>query len=154
MKFWEFFRFELTYRVRSVSTWIYFFAFLGLSLLMVENVLVQEAKGSGNTGNNFHVNAPFLISFAMVFLSMIGMAVTAGLFSDAAVRDFQTRMYPLFFTAPVSKAAYLGGRFLGTFVINALLTMLLPLGLILGLQLLDLEPELLGPFRLEAFLQP
>ncbi|PRY10116.1 peptidase M1-like protein [Pontibacter ummariensis] len=154
MRFWEIFRFEIAYRLRHASTWLYFLLFLAVALLMVDGILVQEAKGSGNTGGSIQVNAPFMIVFAMVFFSMIGMAATAAFFNDATLRDFQSRMHPLFFTAPIRKADYLGGRLLGAFVVNALLLLLMPVGLLLGLQLQELEPELLGPFRLGAFLQP
>ena len=34
-----------------------------------------------------------------------------------AARDVQTRMHPLTYTAPVSKADYLGGRFLAGFIL-------------------------------------
>ena len=42
-----------------------------------------------------------------------------GLGGAAAARDVQTRMHPLTCTAPVSKADYLGGRFLAAFVLKA-----------------------------------
>lgn len=42
-----------------------------------------------------------------------------GLGGAAAARDVQTRMHPLTCTALVSKADYLGGRFLAAFVLKA-----------------------------------
>jgi hypothetical protein len=42
-----------------------------------------------------------------------------GVGGAAAARDVQTRMHPLTYTAPVSKADYLEGRFLAAFVLKA-----------------------------------
>ena len=41
-------------------------------------------------------------------------------------------MHPLFFTTPVSKVAYLGGRFSGALLVNAFILLSIPLGLMLG----------------------
>ena len=48
----------------------------------------------------------------------------------AAARDVQTRMHPLIYTTPISKADYLGGRFLAAFVLNALILLAVPLGML------------------------
>ena len=154
MKFREIFRFEIAHRLRRASTWLCLALMLGLAWLVANGLLVQEAQGSGNTGAAIHVNAPFFIAFASVFYSMLGMVVTAALFSDAAMRDAQARMSPLFFTAPIRKADYLGGRFLGALLLNTLLVGVGPLGFMLGTQLSGLEPEFVGPFRIGAYFGP
>ena len=52
---------------------------------------------------------------------------------SAAARDVQTRMHPLVYTTPISKADYLGGRFLAAFVLNALILLAVPLGILAAL---------------------
>ena len=149
MKLREIFWFEAGRAARRVSTWAYFALYVFLTWMMVSDVMIDEARGSGNV----HANAPVMIAVSMVLLSMIGMVVTAAIFGDAASRDVQARMHPLFYTSPLRKIEYLGGRFLGAFFVNALLLALVPIGLCLW-QFPSFEPELFGPFRLDAFLQP
>ena len=71
---------------------------------------------------------------------------------SAAARDVQTRMHPLIYTAPISKADYLGGRFLAAFVLNALILLAVPLGMLAALFLPGVEPEIVGPFRPAVYL--
>ncbi len=58
--------------------------------------------------------------------------VTAALAGDAATRDVQVRMEPLVYTTPVGKGAYLGGRLLAAFALNALVLLAVPAGLLLA----------------------
>jgi ABC-2 type transport system permease protein len=149
MTFWEIFRFEAVYQLRRASTWIYFIALLVLAFLVTTGMLVEEARRG-----DINANAPIAVANATVFLGMIGLLVTAALAGDAATRDIRSRMQPLLFTAPLGKAAYLGGRFLGAFVVNALLLTALPAGLLLAARMPNPEADLFGPLRLGAYLQP
>ena len=81
-------------------------------------------------GSSQYLNAPVMVMQASAILGSLGMLVTAGIFGDAASRDVQTRMHSLFYTSPVREAHYLGGRFLGGLLVNAVLVMGVPLGLL------------------------
>ncbi len=61
-------------------------------------------------------------------------------------------MHPLTYTAPVSKAEYLGGRFLAAFVLNALILLAVPAGVLLAVYAPGVEAEVVGPFRPAAYL--
>ena len=63
-------------------------------------------------------------------------------------------MHPLFFTTPVSKFAYLGGRFTGALLVNAFILFSIPLGLMLGSVMPYLDAHRFGPFQPMAFLHP
>lgn len=147
MKLREVCRFEAVYQLRQVSTWIYFAVLLALSFLMSVGVLEQEARRG-----DVHIDAPIAVATAMAMISMIGALVTAALVGDAATRDVRSRMQPLLFTAPQSKAAYLGGRFLAAFLVNALLMTAAPAGLLLASRL-PYVADLTGPFQPAAYLQ-
>lgn len=149
MRLGEIFRYEVGYQLRRLPTWLYFAGILGLVFIIVTDTLQQEAK----SGGNLNTNAPFLISYSMVIISMMALAITAALFGDAAARDAEARMHPLFYTTPVTKLDYLGGRFLGAFTVNALLLAAVPAGVVLG-ELFYLERANAGPFRLTTYLQP
>ncbi len=144
MKLAEVFRFEIEYRLRRASTWIYAGLLLGLSFLMLHIV----------DGSDSRVNSPEMVSIISSIVGLVGMLVTAALFGDAATRDIQTRMHPLVFTAPLRKAEYLGGRFLGALAVNAVLLLGIPLGQLLAAQMPYMDSRLLGPFRAAAYVQP
>ncbi|MDQ3689037.1 MAG: hypothetical protein M3406_03195, partial [Chloroflexota bacterium] len=140
------FRYELGYRARSASTWIYA-AFLFLVMLWG-----LAATGGGEA---VHVNAPREVAEGIVlFGGLFGMLVSAALFADAALRDVAVGMDPLLYTTRLSKTEYLGGRFLAALVVNAILVVALPLGHFIATLTPLFEPVDLGPFRLAAYLQP
>ena len=139
----EVFRFEVEYRFSRVSTWIY----AGL-LLLVPFLLLHAVNGAGG-----HLNSPLGVATATSIVGMVGMLVTAALFGDAATRDLQTGMHPLVYSTPIPKAAYLGGRFLGALLVNAVLLIGVPLGQIIGAAMPYMDPQMFGPFRLDAYVQ-
>jgi len=140
------FRFELDYQLGRVSTRIYFGIFLGFALALTY-VIFSDARNDG-----YYFNAPIVTSLIAIVASMLSLLVTCGVAGDAATRDVQVRLDPLVYTTPLRKAAYLGGRFLGAFAVSALLLLAIPVGLLLTTWLPGLEPQVLGPFRAQAYL--
>lgn len=147
LRFGETFRYELAYRLRSASTWLYG-GFLFLIAFWVVHV--------GTTGSHtITTNAPFRVAeTTALFCGLFGMLVTAGLFSDAALRDRTARMDPLLFTTRLRPAEYLGGRFLAALLVNAILVLATPLGLWFGTLMPYLAREAFGPNQVSAYLQP
>ena len=139
----EVFRFEVEYRLRQPSTWVYALVLFGMPFL-----LLHAINGSSN-----YLNAPVAVMQMSAILGGLGMLVTAGIFGDAASRDVQTRMHSLFYTSPLRRADYLGGRFLGSLLVNAVLALGVPLGLLLASVMPYMSEGKFGPVRLEAYVQ-
>ncbi|HEX6292488.1 MAG TPA: M1 family aminopeptidase [Herpetosiphonaceae bacterium] len=147
MKFREVFRYELEYRLRSTSTWVY----AGCLFLLAVWMFLATADGEGGG----HANAPERLAGGAAIIGTVGMLVTAALFGDAAVRDVAAGMDPLLFTSPLRKADYLGGRFLAALAVNAVVMLAIPLGLLAATGLVgSFESEPVGPFRGGAYVQP
>jgi len=109
--FWEFFVFELKYRVKSLSTWVYFamWFFLGFLAIAAEDFI--------STGNGKQLlNGPFSTTVLYTFFTLFGTIIIAAIFGTSALRDFQRDTLQLIFTKPITKFAYLGGRWAGSFV--------------------------------------
>lgn len=138
MKLWKIFSHEFTYLVRLTTTWLYAAVLLLFTLVM--NGLTTPGDGVF-ANNTFHITAIVVVG-GLIWLVM--GAATAG---QAAARDVHTRMYALTYTTPVSKLHYLGGRFLATFLVNALLVLFLPLGTLLSFYLPGMNDDALQPFR-------
>lgn len=150
MNFLEIVRFEIDYRLRRPYTWILGAGFVAMAWLLAEGVLVGEAERVGD----LHANAPSLLGMATVLVSMLGLVISAALFSEVALRDHETRMFSLFATSPLTKTQYLAGRFTGTLLINVLFVSIVPIMLMLLMRPPFVKGELLGPFRAAAYVQP
>ena len=149
MNFREIYLYEVRYQFRRIPTWLYLGAVVGMVLLVLTEMLESEAR----SGGNLYTSAPFLIVMAMVICSMTALVITASIFGDAAARDAEARMDPLFYTAPLTRFDYLGGRFLGAFTVNAALLLVVPIGLIVG-QPIFFDAATVGPFRAATYIQP
>ena len=114
MKFREIGRFEFAYRVRRVSTWLSFAVLVVVAFLFLRGDHISSARRG-----DYLLDAPYVIAAVTVLASRLWLLVAAAVAGEAAARDVETRMHPLTYTAPVSKADHLGGRFLAAFVLNA-----------------------------------
>ena len=139
----EVFRFEVGYRLRQPSTWIYAAVLFGAPFLLMHAV----------NGSSQFVNAPQMLMTVAGALGGIGMIVSAGVFGDAAARDVGSRMYALFYTSPLQERAYVVGRFLGATAVNAVLMLGIPLGLLLASVMPYMEQGKFGPVHLAAYVQ-
>ena len=146
MRFGEVFRYELEYRVRSATTWVYA---LFLFLIMLWGLAATGESAA------VHVNAPREIAQGIVlFGGTFGILVSAALFADAAIRDIAVGMDPLLYTTRVRTVEYLGGRFLAALTVNATLVLAFPLGHFVATLTPLFDPEAIGPFRALAYVQP
>ncbi len=149
--------FELGYYLRRISTWVYFAIFFAVAFLIMcaiggafPNVSLAIAGGGGNV----HINGPRSLVALVMTVSVFGFIVTAALLGNAIYRDFEARIHPLMFTAPVRKWQYLGGRFLGAYGANAIVFLAIPLGLLAASAMPFLDAERLGPIRLVNYFHP
>jgi ABC-2 type transport system permease protein len=111
--FREFFLFELRFRMKSVSTWVYFLLWFTFAFLSV----ASESFGPvGNSNSKVLLNGPWANTYNDVGSCLFGVIVIAAIFGTSILRDFQRDTCQILFTKPVSKFAYLGGRWAGSFV--------------------------------------
>jgi ABC-2 type transport system permease protein len=122
-QFWEFFTFELKFRAKSVSTYVYFALFFFLAFL---SMAAEDFFSVGN--DKILLNGPFSTTILYIIFTFFGMIVLAAIFGTSILRDFQRDTYQLIFTKPITKFAYLGGRWAGSFVTSVLVFF----GLVLG----------------------
>ena len=147
MRFGEVFRYEIAYRLRSISTWLY----AGVLFLIGFWIIHVAVTGT----NPIHVNSPQGLAEKTVLLcGLFGILVTAGLFSDAALRDRAAGMEALLVTTRLRPAEYLRGRFLAALAINSILVFAIPIGLAVATKMPYLSRDAFGPNTLAAYLQP
>ena len=143
MKLREIFRFEFVYQARRVRTWLYFAILFSIAFMLTRTA----------SGGAVLANSPYSIAQETVLTSLLWVLMAPGVAGSAAARDVETRMHPLVYAAPIRKADYLGGRFLAAFVLNALLLLAVPLGILAALFVPGgVKPEFLAPLRPAVYL--
>ena len=112
-QFWEFFTFELKFRAKSVSTYVYFLLWFAFEFFCI----ASESFGPvGNANGKILLNGPWANTYNYIGASFFGVIVIAAIFGTSILRDFQRDTIQILFTKPISKLAYLGGRWAGSLV--------------------------------------
>ena len=147
--------FELKTRLSRLSTWVYFLVFFFIALLWIAAAggLFKDANVSFGSGKVF-VNSPFAIAQTVTLLGMFGVIIMATVMGRAVQQDYEYRSHYFFFTSPISKLDYLGGRFIGAFLVVLMIFASIGLGAWLATLLPGMDAERLGPNRLAAYLSP
>ena len=149
--FWEFFTFELRFRAKSPSTYVYFALWVAFSFLCV----ASESFGPvGASNGKVLLNGPFANTLNDTACCMFGIIVMAAIFGTSILRDFQRDTFQLIFTKPVSKFSYLGGRWAGSFVTTVLVFSGMLIGTWAGTFAPWADHARIGPNHLWWYLQP
>jgi hypothetical protein len=149
--FWEFFTFELKFRFKSLSTYVYFLLWLIFSFLCV----ASESFGPIGSGNGkILLNSAFANTLDNILAGVFGMIVIAAIFGTSILRDFQRDTYQILFTQPISKFAYLGGRWAGSFLTTVFAFSGMMLGTFLGTFAPWADHTRIAPNHLWIYLQP
>lgn len=102
-KLWGVYRFELGYQVRRPWPWLIALVLMAIAFLMTRDAAMAEAMY-----DEFLVNGPFNSAITTVVCGLFWLLAAASIAGDAAARDLSTGMYPLLYTAPIGRTAYLG----------------------------------------------
>jgi ABC-2 type transport system permease protein len=141
-------RFELRYHLKQPLFYILTLLFFFLTFGAVTSDAVQIGGAVGNVNRN----APFVIMQFLLVMSVFGVLTTTAFVANAVLRDFELGTDALFFSSPIRKWQYLGGRFLGGWIIGVLVYMGVVLAIMIGSVMPWIEQERLGPFELWPYL--
>lgn len=147
--------FEIKRRLRQPSTYLYGLLFASITAVFF---LTTGGAFSGSTlrlgGNNAFVNAPASLHQFFIVVHLLQMTVVAAVFGQAVYQDLPCRIYPLFFTHPISESQYLIGRFLAAAFICTLIAAAIPLGAIVANLSPLIQADMYGPHRWSSYLWP
>jgi ABC-type Na+ efflux pump permease subunit len=99
-------------------------------------------------------NAPWVIVRAEFVVITLGMIIIAGLVGSSILRDYQYRAHELLFTTPITRFAYLGGRFAGAFIVMVIVHFAIPIGLMAGTMMPWLDQTKLLPLDAGSYFVP
>ncbi len=149
--FWEFFTFEIKFRFKSLSTYVYFAVWLMFSFLSI----ASESFGPiGNNNGKILLNSAYANAYNDIGAALFGIIIIAAIFGTSILRDFQRDTYQILFTKPLSKFAYLGGRWAGSFVTTVFAFSGMMFGTFFGTFAPWADHTRIGPNHLWAYLQP
>jgi ABC-type transport system involved in multi-copper enzyme maturation permease subunit len=140
--------FEFRYQLRQPAFWVITLLFT----LIAFGVVALSSNIKLSTGANVHVNSPSNISMLLAVLNQFYMLAVAAVVANVVVRDYATGFGALIFSTPVSKGAYLFGRFLGAFGALVLTLLIALSGHYVGVLMPNVDPETLGPARFGDYL--
>jgi ABC-2 type transport system permease protein len=149
-------RFDLGRYFRSISTYVYFVLLAAVACLLMVTAggAFQGASVSMGGGGKVLVNSPYSLAVYTSALSYYGLLIVSAIAGKAAFRDFEEQTHSFFFTAPIGKTAYLGGRFIASIVILLAIFSSFAVGLALGTVMPFVDHALFGPNHLLAYIQP
>lgn len=154
----DIFLFEIRYRLRRPSFYVYALIMLLTGLLYgaifagafgVEQA--QQLTGGGQNYANSPVNLHVVIASVV---QGIGIFVIAAFMAVPVFRDFKYNAHSIYFTKPINKFNYLLGRYLGSLVIVLVLLLFIGLGIGIMMHWPYEEPPKLAPFNPMHYLWP
>ncbi len=146
--------FELRQRMRLLSTHVYFLIFLSLTMLWIAAAGGMLNGATVSFGSKVWLNSAYVLGQTISFLGCFGCIIVAAMMGRAVQQDFEYRIHDFFFSAPINKYAYLGGRYLAAALTLGYIFLSIPLGAWLGSLLPGIDPESLGPQHLSTYLLP
>jgi ABC-2 type transport system permease protein len=150
------FLFEFQQRLRRISTYVYFAVFFALGLLftLMSGGAFATASVDFGTGGKVLINSPYALNSIITYICFFGIVITAAIAGQATFQDVDNRTTDFFYTAPITKVDYLGGRFLGAFALQLVIFASVGLGTWIGTLTPWLDKTRVGPQMVSAFLQP
>ncbi|MGP1666354.1 MAG: ABC transporter permease, partial [Rhodanobacter sp.] len=100
---------------------------------------------AGGASGNVLRNAPMVIVRLLSVLTVLSIFLITLFVAGAALRDFDQRTSELFFSTPMSRGAYLGGRFAAGYLAALAIMLICALGLALGGMMPWIDAARLGP---------
>jgi len=133
--------FEIRQWLASPMTYV----FIGVNALLVFGATASDNVQIGQSFDNLHKNAPYVVQSMYAYMSGICVLLTTAFVESSVLRDFKHQSEELIFTTPLSKTPYLLGRFLGACTVG-----LLPyVGVLVGVLAAGVapwvDPERMGP---------
>ncbi|HET9834998.1 MAG TPA: M1 family aminopeptidase [Rhodanobacteraceae bacterium] len=145
--FGEILRFELRQQLRSPLFWLIAIALGALAFAFASSDTITIGGGIGNV----HRNAAYVVVYTLGVFSVLGLFLITVFVVGAALRDFSAGTTELVFATPMSRGAYLGGRFAAGWLMSVLTLLAVAAGMWLGSLMPWLDAARLGPTPWHAY---
>ncbi|UTW59427.1 ABC transporter permease subunit [Kordiimonas sp. SCSIO 12603] len=124
---------------QTIVTFAIFFLLPFMAMVFSDNVQI-------GAGGNVKVNSPFAIAQINLILNLFSVFVAPAFMANAVLKDSENKMDGILFSTPITKEAYLFGRFIGAFLAMFVAMSGTPIGMAIGSAWPTLDPETVLPF--------
>ncbi len=138
---------ELRYMLKSPQTVVAFSIFFLLTFFAMISTNITIGGGG-----NVDVNSPYAITMTLLTLNVFAVFVVPSFLANSVLKDFDNKFDGILFAAPISKPAYLFGRFFGAFTAMSVAMIGAPLGMLVGTLWPTVDPETLSPTNINHYL--
>jgi hypothetical protein len=139
--FLKIYAFEVRYWLKQPMPYVFF----ALVALLVFGAASSDNVTIGQSFDNLHKNAPFVVQSLYAYMSAIAFLLPTAFVQASALRDYNHRTQEIVFTTPLRKTPYLLGRFFGASTMAVLLSLGITVGLLLGPLAPWVDAERVGP---------
>jgi ABC-2 type transport system permease protein len=147
------FAFETKRWFTNPSFYIYFALFFAIGFLMMASALGYFDAFTVTSTSNTYYNSPIAINALIGGFSQLLNFIIPTVIGATVYRDFKYNTHSVLYSYPFSKADYLVGKFLSGMVITIIISFSIGLAFLLASVLPFANQDLMGPFRLWAFIQ-
>ncbi len=140
--------FELRYHLKAPLFWVLFALFFAFGLFAV----TSNAVSLGGPLGVVHRNSPYVVMALLMLTTLLAPLTTTAFAANSIHRDFDLDTAPLFFSLPVKKWEYLGGRFAGSFAASLLVYCGIVAAIVAGAFAPWVPKAELGPLELYPYL--
>ena len=150
----EFCFFEIKYRLRHVSTYVF------AAILVSIAALFQAAQGGAFLGfsismsEKLFINSPRAIHAFLGFMTNLSIFMMATFIYQMFSKDFESKFSYLLFCKPFTKAQYIFGRLMGNIIIMLGIFALTMIVFALSVYIPGVDKELVTSFKLYWYIEP
>ena len=124
----EILRFEWRQQLRAPLFWVILAAAVGIAFALASTDAIVVAGATGNVTRN----APLVIARLLDVMTVFSILLVVVFIAAAATRDFEQNTAELLFATPMSRKAFLGGRFLAGYLVLVAILAACALAIALG----------------------
>lgn len=151
--FFHIYLFEIKAWFKKPLFYIYSGIMFALSLFIMASAAGFFESITTSINSVTIVNSPIAINSLLNELNVFIYFFLPSIVGGTIYRDFKYEMHSITFSYPFQKWEYLFAKFLSGMTVTMLLMVVTALALMLGTVLPGTNPDLLGPFRFDAYLQ-
>ncbi|WP_367913731.1 ABC transporter permease/M1 family aminopeptidase [Leadbetterella sp. DM7] len=147
------FSFETKRWFSQPSFYIYFAVFFLIGFLVMASALGYFDAFTVTTTSNTYYNSPLAVNSLINGFSQLLNFIIPTVIGATVYRDYKYNVHSVLYSYPFSKRDYLAGKFLSGMLITIIISLGIGLAFIVASVLPFANQELMGPFRLWAFIQ-
>ncbi|MEM8527274.1 MAG: hypothetical protein AAGG68_21715, partial [Bacteroidota bacterium] len=143
------FKYELRHWFRHLPIYIYAIIFLVMSFLIFSGMASEDSA----RWDGLFMNSAFQIFKMANLFNVFIYFLLPGIIGLSIFRDFRNNRHALLYAFPFKKLEYLAAKFASAFLVSTLIVLMVGIGFIVGTMMPGINADLVGAFRLDAYLQ-